>query len=866
MKHIYNLIDVEGMPKERIGSKANNLSILKSRDNQLVPESWVIDSSVSLEYIASGGEYPKGFEKEITKAINGIEKKTKDYLNDKASPLLLSVRASLYTHVEGIKHYVLNIGMNDDVVDGLIRKYGRHRFAFMTYCQFIYDYSIVVLGVPKESLDKQKKAVMSSEKIAEYKFLDETHLKELVNLYKLVVFQETGEKFPEDPIDQLTYAIEAIYDSWDSKTAKIYRKAKNIKDTGCAILLQEMVFGNLGIGSGVGVIESRNSIDGVKGLFGEFIHEAQGPEIQRQTKDILDISVTTERFPEAYKRLEEVCAGLEIITKSAVKIDFVIEDGKLWVLEIDCPAMSAKASVSVAADMLRNEILTPEEAINYLDGERLEQVFYPEIDKRSKKKIAFKGLSASVGVVKGILVFDHDRADQYKNQNRILVAESSDRLIDEYILDMFDGFIFLKGGLNSQIANYSKNSGKPCITKCDNIAVDWNRREIQNEHGDSYKEGAEVTLDANNGAVLIGDVFLNDPDIGANLKYIVSNADQISRIKTELKADNIDQILEGQKLNLENVGLFGMDTIIQKGDILPLIQDKILNLGTTKFGNLEEEIIKKMKNEISFVIQNVSDNKLNIQLFGNSLNRLMPNEIEIENMAETINVETENLTSYVDNFKDSNPEFGLTGARLYMKNWRLFELQVRSIVEAAIEARKISFGNAGKITISVNKISREEEAKLIRQKFESIKSEYSEVADFEIRLGLVADNPGCLFKIDEIGGYFDDLYIDMNSLIAAMNGVSLGDNKNFFLTNKAYESTPFIRFEYEAYGEFLASAIQDFKDMKKGQVCIFGDCITNTVSVDFLEQSGIDAVITNNINSLKVKVLLAQARLKEIQY
>ena len=155
---------------------------------------------------------------------------------------------------------------------------------------------------------------------------------------------------------------------------------------------------------------------------------------------------------------------------------------------------------------------------------------------------------------------------------------------------------------------------------------------------------------------------------------------------------------------------------------------------------------------------------------------------------------------------------------------------------------------------------------LIRQKFDSIKSEYSEVADFEIKLGLVADNPGCLFKIGEIGNYFDDLYIDMNSLIGAMNGLSLGDNKNFFSTNKVYESTPFIRFEYEAYGEFLASAIQEFKDMKKGQVCIFGDCVTNTASVDFLEKSGIDAVITNNTNSLKAKVLLAQARLKEVEY
>ena len=864
MKYIYDLLDIDYLPLERVGCKANNLALLKKRDANIVPESFVIDSEVSNYFLDSDGEYPKNFEKEIAKAISIIEKRTKLELGSNTKPLILALRCSTKHEQDGNISSILNIGLNDSSAQGLIELHGRHRFAYETYSRFVYNYAQRVLGVPKASLDKQKDAIFQSEKIVEYKYLEEKHLKELVVLYKSVVFQETGQRFPEDPIDQLTLALEAIYDSCESKAAKNYRKALNISEKGCAVVIQPMVFGNLGVGSVAGVIESRNPRNGNTGVFGEFAHESQGTDITLKTNEIKDISELESLFPDCYKRLNEICSGLEVINKKPIKLDFVVEDGKLWVTKISELSMSAKSSIGIAADMLRNEIITAEESIMMLKGDRLDQVFYPEIDQRSRKQVVFRGVGGSVGICKGLLIFDHTRINNYPDRDKILVVDNSNDLFDYNTLDSFAGFISLSGGVSSYIANYSRISGKPCVVNCEEIRVNWTTRELITFDNIKLEEGGEVVLDADKGEVLIGEVYLNNPDISANLKYMISTADQISRLETRLEADSLVSIQDGKALNLKNVGQYKLNSIIFDSEIIDLFRDTVLNIGLTKFGNNEDYILKKLKTRIKDVLNNISEFETSFVLYDQSLNNLLPNNEEINLISDKINVKEGELSQYINSFKDLNPSIGLKGAKLYIKNKSLFDIQVRAIVEAAIESRKISFSNATKIRILVTDVCRQEEIYFLYNRLNLIVAEYKDVLDVEIKIGFLITNlKGLLIKPDSLKN-IDYVDINLSNLTSSAYGASFEDCKEIFDKSSVYEFNPFNRFDFESFGFILSQFVQDYKSVSKGRVFVSGQQVINKTTIEFLDEIGVDGLICSNINSLKVKVLAAQSRIQKL--
>lgn len=859
MKHIYNLVDVEAMPSERVGNKAKNLSVLKNKDGQLVPPAYVVDSEVSQFYFSSRGEYPKGFEKEISKAISQIEKRSKLSLGDSDKPLVLSIRISENNKSEGVKNSILNIGLNEETVQGLISQHGRHKFAYSTYCRFIYDFSIRVLGIQKSSLDKQEKAILNSEKIADYKFLNEKHLQELVVLYKSVVFNESGHRFPEDPIDQLKYAIDAVYDSWESKKARTHRKYKNFKDKGCSLIIQQMVFGNLGVNSGVGVIESRNSKDGTKGVFGEFIHEAQGPDLDNSTNEIQDISVVEDRFNESYKRLDEICSGLEIVNKNAVELDFVLEDGRLWILEIDRPALSAKSSVSVAADMLRNEIITPEEALCGLDGERLDQVFYPQIDDRSNKTIVFSGKHGSVGVAQGKLYFDIKRGIESKDLNKILIVDSSSQILTHETLKHFDGYICLKGSSNGRMAKYSRATGKPCIVNCPSVQVDWNGRKLMSESGIDISEGVLITIDADAAEVIVGDVFLLEPNINSDLRYIISNADQASRIQTLLVTEKTEDIKDGKLVGLNNIGHFDAGSYFYNEEERSLFLDIILNIKASKFVDAEAELIKILKNKLNFLLNEVGDNEINIGLFNDSLNSILPNQNEISFFADHLNVSYENMFDYIESFKNENPEFGLNGGKLYKKYTRLYEIQIRSIIEAVIESRKQNFTNGSQVNVVISSINRQEEATFLKNKFKSIMSEYSDMIDTEIGFKAEVDSIAFLLNIKDLSVFFDELIINLDKITASAYKLSYADGYNNY--DETYDFNPFERFAFEMMGDLISSKIRKYKEISKSSVSAMGEHVINKPTVDFLDEAGVDKIFCTKNNSLRCKILTAQAAL-----
>lgn len=859
MKYIYNLIDIEGLPAERVGHKALNLSTLMNKDLDLVPPAFVVDSEVIENYLHTGGEYPKGFEKEIDKGIKLIEKKSKSILGDPENPLLVSLRISENNSSDGVKNKIINIGLNDTTAEGLIKIYGRHKFAYSAYCQFVYDFASLVLGIDRKSLDKQTDAIMSSEKIADYTFLEDKHLKQLVALYKAVVFNESGQKFPEDPIDQLKFAMDSIYDSWESKRARTYRKARNYEDKGCALIVQQMVFGNLGVNSGVGKIESRNSRNGEKGIFGQFLHESQGPELDESKKDLLDISVVEERFSECYERLMEIASGLEIVNKNAVELDFTIEDGKLWILEIARPALSAKASVSVAADMLRNEIISPEEALCGLEGERLDQVFYPQIDERSNKITAFSAKFGSVGVAQGVLYFDIKRGIEALGENKILVIESSTDIISNQELDHFDGYICLRGSANGRLNKYSKLNGKPCIINCPTIQVDWNGRKLVSQSGVELQEGSVITIDADSKNAVIGDVFLLNPDIDANLKYIISNADQASRIETCLLTDEIKDIEVGKSVGLNKIGLFDITSIFYNDEERSLFLDLILNINASRYVDSYSEIVKILKNKFIRILQETGDNEINFALFGDSLNAILPSIYEVGLMADKLNISEHDLNAYIDGFKDDNPEFGLAGAKIYSKYSKIFDIQLRAIVEAVIDVRKQNYSCGSLVSVVVPGVNRLEESNYLLNKFKTVLSEYKDKLDVEIGFKAEVTNMVFLYKIDDLSIVFDEIIVNLDKLTASAYGISLSDGVNVY--DKTYDFNPFDRFDFESLGDTVASKIRRFKEIAKSPVSVMGNQVVNKSTVDYLERAGFDKLFCTKNNSLRCKVLCAQAAL-----
>jgi pyruvate,orthophosphate dikinase len=544
-----------------------------------------------------------------------------------------------------------------------------------------------------------------------------------------------------------------------------------------------------------------------------------------------------------------------------VELDFVIEDGKLWILQIDRPALSAKSTVSVAADMLRNEIISPEEAICGLEGERLDQVFYPEIDDRSNKSIVFKGKHGSVGVAQGVLYFDYARSQNVKDDSKILLLESSEGIHSQSVLNQFDGFICLKGSINGRLARYARATGKPCIINCPDIEVDWNGRTITSANQITLAEGNMITLDADSCEVLIGDVFLFNPDIGANLKYIISTADQISRMETELIAEKIETIRDGKLVNLSKVGIYDLSSFFFEEEPRELLLDEILKIGLTKFGNSKDELVRLLKNHTLSVLKEVGDNRVNLRLFSDSLNAVLLEDSEIVQLADKINVSENDLARYIADFKDENPEFGLRGSKLLLKHDVLLETQVRSTIEAVIDSRKISFANGGQVGIIVPGISSAAEAKALSRRFEAILMDYNDTLDVEIKLIGEADNVSFLLKMNEMASYFGEICLNLDRITASGYGLSESDNLDSF--GKMYDFNPFERFDFETYGDLISNSIRKYKELSKSTVAAYGRFTSNKASVNFFEEAGIDKIYVTKNNSLRTKILAGQACLEK---
>lgn len=864
MKNVFHISEIEGSDISLFGRKASNLSTLYKMDRSLIPECIVIDKDVSRNYIETGGDFPKGFDKDLEKNLRKIEKQTKLSIDSDKAPFIFAVRVSLNEPIEGVKRSILNIGLNDTTVEGLINHYGRQKFALETYCRSIYQFAITALGVSKEALDKQKEAILNSERLSEYSFLNEKHLRELANLYKAIIFKETGNRYPEDPLEQLKIALETIYDSYDSERAKRFRKLHSMNDDGCAVIIQKMSFGNLGVGSAAGFIESRNPINGNKDTFGQFIHEGQGTDMTSKSFDLLDINLLEKRFPDAFKRLLEVSSGLEVLTKGPVSINFTIEDGQLNVIDIKKPKVSAKAELSIAADMLREEIIDTREALNSLNTDRLDQIFDPEIDMRSPRNVAFTGLSASTGLIQGKIYFDHSRLPE--DGNNILVLDHVKEIENKNDLSKLKGAISLGGGMGSQIAEHCRNNGKPYVIRCAGVEyINWKDRFLETSSGIKIKEANTITLDANNGEVLIGDVLINQPDITTNLKYILTAADQVGKMKTYLKADNELLIDKSKQIGVENIGCFKMNNFLLDEDIIDLLRDSVFKLGMNKFSNLQSEMITKLKNKVKSLVTTCKDGEINFVLFDKSINEITPEKYESDVFADRLNVDEDTLFEYFQSKCNKNPEFGVMGAKLFIENPHLFEIQVRSIIEGVIEANKALISRSGKVKITLPGVSNKEEIAYLSNKFTLIKSDYENSETLNLSFGMRVDNMRNVLNIDIFLGFLDHLLIDLESVTGSLYGIGFNDGyQHISHKSNRFEYDPYDRLDVEVLGPHFTRLVDKFKGSTKGEIGVIGKQVTNHVTINFLDQIGIDYVVTTYKNNLITRIGAAQSRLSRM--
>ncbi|MFN3698901.1 MAG: pyruvate, phosphate dikinase, partial [Dictyoglomus sp.] len=574
-KRVYLFEEADGKNRLLFGGKGAGLADM-TKAGLPVPPGFIITTEVCKEYYDNGKQLPQGLMEEVLEALKKIEEKTGKKFADPENPLLVSVRSGAPVSMPGMMDTILNLGLNDETVNGLAKRSNNERFAYDSYRRFIQMFGNVVLGIPHEKFEeildhykKEQGVKLDSELSAET-------LKKVVGAYKELVRKETGKDFPQDPYQQLEMAIRAVFDSWNNERAIIYRRLHNIPETyGTAVNIVTMVFGNMGNDSGTGVAFTRNPSTGEKEFYGEYLTNAQGEDVVAGIRTPQPISKLAEEMPEVYQQLLEVRDLLEKYYRDVQDIEFTIEKGKLYMLQTRNAKRTAAAAVKIAVDMVKEGLITKEEAILRVSPEQINQLLHAQIDPKAEKKVIAKGLPASPGAASGKVVFSSREAEKRgKDGEKVILVRPETTPDDIGGLAAAQGVLTSRGGMTSHAAVVARGMGKPAVVGCESIKIDLDKEQFV--VGDVVvKKDEIITIDGSTGEVILGEVPMIPPKMSDELKELLSWADEIRKIGVRANADTPEDAQKAFEYGAEGIGLARTEHMFL-GNRLPLVQEMIL--------------------------------------------------------------------------------------------------------------------------------------------------------------------------------------------------------------------------------------------------------------------------------------------------
>lgn len=878
----FNSSNCEGTVSQKplLGGKGANLAEM-GKLGLPVPPGFTITTEVCTEFYKNNQKYPDDLKVQVEDAIRNIEKILGKNFGDINNPLLVSVRSGARVSMPGMMDTVLNLGLNDKTVLGLIKKTNNETFAYDSYRRFIQMYSNVVLDVDhhnfEDLLDNYKltKGVLSDTD------LKAEDWKTIVGNYKDIVKKNTKKDFPQDSHEQLWGAISAVFKSWQNQRAKTYRRLNNIpEEWGTAVNIQSMVFGNMGNDCATGVAFTRNPSTGENSFYGEYLINAQGEDVVagiRTPRNITkkarletsseDLSLE-ETMPEAFNELTKIYKKLESHYRDMQDIEFTIENKKLWMLQTRSGKRTAKASIKIAVDMVSEKLITKDEALLRIDPKILDTLLHPTLDPKAKKNVIAKGLPASPGAATGKVTFNADDAEQMKanNQNTILVrVETSPE--DIHGMHAAVGILTCRGGMTSHAAVVARGMGRACVSGAGNIKIDYANKLFKVENIE-VKEGDVITIDGSTGEVMLGEVKTINPDISGDFSEIMRWADEVRTLKIRANAETPLDSRTARGFGAEGIGLCRTEHMFFDEERILYVRQMILS--KTKEDRLKalEKILPFQRKDFVEIFTIMKGLPVTVRLLDPPLHEFLPKtEKEIDIVAKSLKIHSSEIKNRINYLHEENPMLGHRGCRLAISFPEIYEMQCRAIFEALYELQKQKV-EAVIPEIMIPLVATEREIEILKLLVDRIAKEVQKNNNFKVDylVGTMIELPRAALNAKNIAKHTDFFSFGTNDLTQTTLGISRDDSGKFlddYVENKIFKIDPFISIDQDGVGELIKLAcsrgLETNKNIKLG---ICGEHGGDPDSIDFCHRAGLNYVSCSPYRVPIARLSAAQASIR----
>ena len=871
-KWVYKFHEGSAAMRNLLGGKGCNLAEMTNL-GMPIPQGFTVTTEACTEYYNCGKQISQEIQDQIFEAITWLEGINGKKFGDTEDPLLVSVRSGARASMPGMMDTILNLGLNDVAVEGFAKKTGNPRFAYDSYRRFIQMYSDGVMEVPKSYFEKIIDEMKEAKGVHFDTDLTADDLKELAAKFK-AVYKEAmnGEDFPQDPTEQLMGAVKAVFRSWDNPRAIVYRRMNDIPgDWGTAVNVQTMVFGNKGETSGTGVAFTRNPSTGAKGIYGEYLINAQGEDVVAGVRTPQPISKLAEDLPECYKEFMDLAMKLENHFRDMQDMEFTIEEGKLYFLQTRNGKRTAPAAIQIACDLVDEGMITPEEAVCRIEAKSLDQLLHPTFVPEALKagEVIGSALPASPGAAAGKVYFTADEAKDAGKGGRgervILVRlETSPEDIEG--MHAAQGILTVRGGMTSHAAVVARGMGTCCVSGCGEIKIDEEAKVFE-LGGHTFHEGDYISLDGSTGKIYKGDIATQEATVSGNFERIMEWADQFRTLRVRTNADTPADTLNAVKLGAEGIGLCRTEHMFFDAERIPKIRKMILSETVAQREEALNELIPFQKGDFKAMYKALEGRPMTVRYLDPPLHEFVPTDPDdIKALADDMGMTVEDVKAKCAELHEFNPMMGHRGCRLAVTYPEIAKMQTRAVMEAAIEVKEeCGYDIVPEIMIPL--VGEKKELKYVKDVVveiaELVKKEKN--SDIQYHIGTMIEIPRAALTADKVAEEADFFSFGTNDLTQMTFGFSRDDAGKFldsYYKAKIYESDPFARLDQEGVGQLVKMAVEKGRSTKADLKCgICGEHGGDPSSVEFCHKIGLNYVSCSPFRVPIARLAAAQAAL-----
>ncbi len=855
-RFVYDFDEPSAGGRELLGGKGAGLAEM-TQMGVPVPAGFTITTDACRAYMSNGKTLPDGLGEEIERHVSALQEKAGKRFGDANDPLLVSVRSGAAVSMPGMMDTILNLGLNDEAVQGLAGTTGNERFANDSYRRLIQMYGEVVDGIDGHGFEQELTDLKRARGVAQDVDLTADDLADLIETYKAIYNEETGRDFPQDAREQLARAVRAVFDSWDSPRAQVYRRTYGIPDDlGTAVNVVQMVFGNKGDESGTGVAFTRDPSTGEQGLYGEFLPNAQGEDVVAGIRTPAPLAEMRGKLPHAFEQLLETMRRLEEHYRDMQDIEFTVEDQELYLLQTRSAKRTAAAAVKAAVDMVDEGLISREDAIARIDPAQLDQLLHPMLDPTAHWEVAAKGLNASPGAASGKIVLDADTAElRGKAGESVILVRWETTPDDIHGLIQAAGILTAHGGMTSHAAVVARGMGKPCVAGCDALSIDISARTIT-LRGQTLSEGDVLTIDGGTGAVIVGEVPLVAPQVNDDLETVLGWGDEHRRLRVRANADTPEDAAKAREFGAEGIGLCRTEHMFMAEERLPVVREMIMADGEEGRRKALDKLLPMQQGDFEAIFEAMAGLPVTIRLLDPPLHEFLPS---LEQATD------ERMRRRIKQLQEANPMLGTRGCRLGLQWPEVYEMQVRAVIRAAraVEERT---GEAPLVEIMHPLVAFEEELRRLRELTVHVAEQ--EAPEVEYLCGTMIELPRACVRADEIAAQADFFSFGTNDLTQTALGFSRDDAEGKFLTYYLEEGVlkknPFETLDVSGVGDLMRIAVERGRATKPNlKLGICGEHGGEPKSVAFCHELGLDYVSCSPYRVPLARLAAAQAALAE---